>query len=151
MAETTVSRDGRPQVATLVLPPLMRCFSILLPAVMLPQDSHVSLVILWFLIFLSLLASLLVGYAMGSATHRNWLHMILFALIISSTLYIIFDFEYPRHGIIQMDKADHIYISNCGIACSNKPASLIVKPSFSIQFQRNPDILHRIFQIYCQT
>lgn len=109
LAETTVSRDGRPQVATLVLPPLNEMFD-LTASRYAAARFHVSLVILWFLIFLSLLASLLVGYAMGSATHRNWLHMILFALIISSTLYIIFDFEYPRHGIIQMDKADHIYI-----------------------------------------
>jgi len=35
---------------------------------------------------------------------------ILFAFLISVTLYVIFDFEYPRHGIIQMDQADHIYI-----------------------------------------
>ena len=47
---------------------------------------------------------------MASAEHRNWLHMILFALLISLTLYVIFDFEYPRHGIIQLEKADHIYI-----------------------------------------
>jgi len=71
---------------------------------------HVSMVILWFLIFLSLLASLLVGYAMASAKRRNWLHMILFALLISLTLYVIFDFEYPRRGIIQLDKADQIYL-----------------------------------------
>ena len=71
---------------------------------------HVSLVILWFLIFLSLLASLLVGYAMASAKRHNWLHMILFALLISLTLYVIFDFEYPRHGVIQLDQADRIYL-----------------------------------------
>ena len=87
----------------------MRC-SILLPAVTPAARFHVSLMIFWFLIFLSLIASLLVGYAMASAKLRNWLHMILFALLISLTLYVIFDFEYPRHGIIQMGNADHLYI-----------------------------------------
>jgi ABC-type glycerol-3-phosphate transport system permease component len=71
---------------------------------------HVSLMIFWFLIFLSMIASLLVGYAMASAKLRNWLHMILFALLISLTLYVIFDFELPRHGVIQLNQADRVYI-----------------------------------------
>jgi len=47
---------------------------------------HVSLMIFWFRIFLPLVASLLAGYAMASAKLRNWLHMILFAVLISLTL-----------------------------------------------------------------
>ena len=109
LAETAASRDGRPQVATLVLPALNEMFDLTAS-----RDAaarfHVSLMIFWFLIFLSLIASLLVGYAMASAKLRNWLHMILFALLISLTLYVIFDFEYPRHGLIQMGNADHLYI-----------------------------------------
>jgi ABC-type glycerol-3-phosphate transport system permease component len=109
LAETAASRDGRPQVATLVLPALNEMFDLTASRYNAAR-FHVSLVILWFLIFLSLLASLLAGYAMASAKHRNWLYMILFSLLISVTLYVIFDFEYPRSGIIQLDKADHIYI-----------------------------------------
>jgi hypothetical protein len=109
VAETAVSRDGRPQVATLVLPALNEMFD-LTASRYATARFHVAQVVFWFLIFLSLLASMLVGYAMASAKHRNWLYMILFALLISLTLYVISDFEYPRHGIIQLDKADHIYI-----------------------------------------
>jgi ABC-type glycerol-3-phosphate transport system permease component len=109
VAETAVSRDGRPQVATLVLPALNEMFD-LTASRYATENFHVAQVVFWFLIFLSLLASMLVGYAMASAKHRNWLHMILFALLISLTLYVISDFEYPRHGIIQLGKADHIYI-----------------------------------------
>ena len=47
---------------------------------------------------------------MASAKQRNWLYMILFALLISLTLYVIFDFEYPRHGVIQLNQADRIYL-----------------------------------------
>ena len=47
---------------------------------------------------------------MAAAKFRNLLHMILFALLISLTLYLIFDFEYPRHGIIQMGDSDHLYV-----------------------------------------
>ena len=109
LAQTAASRDGRPQVATLVLPALNEMFD-LTASRYAASRFHVSLVILWFLIFLSLLASLLVGYAMASAQRHNWLHMILFALLISLTLYVIFDFEYPRHGVIQLEKADQIYL-----------------------------------------
>ena len=109
LAETAVSRDSRPQVATLVLPALNEMFD-LGASRYAAARFHISLVILGFLIFLSMLASLLAGYAMGSAKRRNWLHMILFALLISLTLYVIFDFEYPRRGIIRLNEADQIYI-----------------------------------------
>ena len=109
LAETASSRDGRPQVATLVLPALNEMFD-LTASRYASSRFHVSSVILWFLVFLSLLASLLVGYAMASSKRRNWLHMILFALLISLTLYVIFDFEYPRHGIIQLEKTDRIFL-----------------------------------------
>jgi len=109
LTETAVARDGRPQVATLVLPALNEMFD-LGASRYAAARFHVSLVIICFLIFLSMLASLLAGYAMASARRRNWLHMILFALLISLTLYVIFDFEYPRHGIIRLNNADQIYL-----------------------------------------
>ena len=109
LAETASSRDGRPQVATLVLPALNEMFD-LTASRYAAYRFHVSIVILWFLVFLSLLASLLVGYAMASARRHNWLHMILFALLISLTLYVIFDFEFPRHGVIQLGQFDQLYL-----------------------------------------
>jgi hypothetical protein len=108
-AETAVSRDGRPQVATLVLPALNEMIDLTASRVAAAR-FHVQMVVIGFLILLSMLASLLVGYAMAAAQRRNWLHMILFALLISLTLYVIFDFEYPRYGIIRLDQADTIYL-----------------------------------------
>jgi ABC-type glycerol-3-phosphate transport system permease component len=109
LAETAASRDGRPQVATLVLPALNEMFD-LTSSRYAAARFHVSMVVIWFLVLLSMLASLLVGYAMASAKRRNWLHIILFALLISLTLYVIFDFEYPRYGVIRLDQADTIYL-----------------------------------------
>lgn len=109
LAETIAQRDPRPQVATLVLPALNEMFD-LGASRFAAARFHVSVVILWFLIFLSIVASLLAGYAMASAKRRNWLHMILFALLISLTLYVIFDFEYPRYGIIRLNQADQLYV-----------------------------------------
>ena len=109
LAETAVSTDSRPQVATLVLPALNEMFD-LGASRYAAAKFHVSLVVIGFLILLSMIASLLVGYGMASAKHRNWLHMILFALLVSLTLYIIVDFEYPRYGIIRLDNADKLYL-----------------------------------------
>jgi hypothetical protein len=108
-AETAVSKDIRPQIATLVLPPINEMFDLMASRVAAAR-FHVHMVVIWFLIVLSMLASLLVGYAMASAQRRNWLHMILFAVLISLSLYIIFDFEYPRYGIIRLNQADTIYL-----------------------------------------
>ena len=109
LAETAVSRDSRPQVATLVLPALNEMFDLSARRYAAAR-FHTSMVIFWFLIFLSGLASLLVGHAMATGKQRNWLYMVLFAILISLTLYVILDFEYPRRGIIRLDNADRLYL-----------------------------------------
>jgi hypothetical protein len=65
LADTAASRYGRPQVVTLVVPALNEMFD-LSASRYAASRFHVSLVILWFLIFLSMLALLLAGYAMAS-------------------------------------------------------------------------------------
>ena len=107
LAETAAPREGHPQVASLVLPALNEMFDLSTSRYSVAK-FHISEVILSFLFVLSMLASLLAGYAMGAAKHRNWLHMILFALLVTLTLYIIFDLEFPRVGFIRLDKADNI-------------------------------------------
>jgi hypothetical protein len=109
LAEKAVSADSRPQIATLVLPALNEMFD-LGASRYAAARFHVSLVVIGFLIFLSMIASLLVGYGMDSAKRRNWLHMVLFALLVSLAIYIIVDFEYPRYGIIRLDDADKLYL-----------------------------------------
>jgi hypothetical protein len=56
------------------------------------------------------LASLLASYATGAAEHRNLLHMLLFAALVSLTLFVIFDLEMPRFGFISLDKADQMLV-----------------------------------------
>jgi hypothetical protein len=109
LAESAVSKDIRPQIATLVLPALNEMFDLTASRVAAAR-FHVHIAVIWFLIILSLLASLMVGHAMASARRCNWLYMILFAVLISLSLYIIFDFEYPRYGIIRFKQADAIYL-----------------------------------------
>lgn len=60
----------------------------------------------YLLISAALLTALLAGYAMSKRQCRSWLHTLLYAAIISITVYAIFDFDNPRYGLIRADAAD---------------------------------------------
>jgi len=49
---------------------------------------------------------MLVGYTMSAQPKRNAVHMIVFALAISSTIYVVMDLEYPRAGLITLKSMD---------------------------------------------
>jgi hypothetical protein len=53
------------------------------------------------LVSLTLVSALLSGYTMAGNNSRSWLHILCFALIISVTVYVIVDLEYPRIGLIR--------------------------------------------------
>jgi ABC-type glycerol-3-phosphate transport system permease component len=109
LAESAASRDGRPQVATLVLPALNDMFD-LGASRYAAGKYHVSLVIVALLLVLSVLASLLAGFGMAAGRRRNWLHMIIFASLVTLTLFVILDLELPRHGLIGMGQFDQILV-----------------------------------------
>jgi hypothetical protein len=51
---------------------------------------------------------LLAGYAMAGSKAPSWIHMLVFALILAGTVYVILDLEFPRRGLIQVEAADQI-------------------------------------------
>ena len=58
---------------------------------------------------MSLTASLLVGY--GSAGKgRAGLHAVAFAAVISLSIYLIIDLEFPRAGLIQVSDSDRVLV-----------------------------------------
>ena len=57
---------------------------------------------------LSFVCALLVGYGTSHNTRRSWLHTLTFAAIVSVTVYVILDLEYPRVGLIRVDAADEV-------------------------------------------
>ena len=59
---------------------------------------------------LALMSSLLAGYAMAGGKTRSWIHLIGFALIMATTVYVILDLEFPRLGIIRIDAFDQILV-----------------------------------------
>jgi cytochrome c oxidase subunit IV len=71
---------------------------------------HPPKVIFGLLFALALLSSLLAGYGMAGNTSRRWLYMIVFSAVISLTVYVIIDLEYPRLGLIRVDAADKVLV-----------------------------------------
>lgn len=59
---------------------------------------------------LSLLGALLAGYGMSGNTNRRWLYLLVSAAVMSLTVYLIVDLEFPRRGIIRANSADQVLI-----------------------------------------
>jgi hypothetical protein len=68
--------------------------------------NHPPLIVLTMLGFLSLVCSTLVGYAISQNPARSWIHTLTFAAVVSFTVYVIVDLEFPRFGLIRIDSAD---------------------------------------------
>jgi len=59
---------------------------------------------------LALVSSLLAGHAMAGGQTRSWIHMLGFALIMATTVYVVLDLKFPRLGIIRMDAFDQVLV-----------------------------------------
>ena len=94
--------------AMLMLPALNEMIDITTTRVVATQN-HPPTIIFIMLGVLSLFSALLAGYGM-SCRGRSWLHVITYAAIISITLFVIMDLEYPRRGLIRVDSADRVLI-----------------------------------------
>jgi hypothetical protein len=60
--------------------------------------------------FLAVACSLLAGYGMAGAKSRSFLHVVGFAAILTLTVYVILDFEFPRVGLIRVDAMDQLLV-----------------------------------------
>jgi hypothetical protein len=107
-AAEAVNRDGRPQVATLVLPPLNESFD-LSTTRLAASRAHVQTGIVALLVGLAVLAGLLAGHGQATTRRPDLMHMLIFAALLSLTLYFIMDFGYPRLGMITLDASDQLF------------------------------------------
>jgi len=109
LAVAAVNRDSRPQAATLLLPAINDMFDIATSRSAAAR-MHVPALILWLLCGLAVLASILAGYSMATPEGRSWLHLLMFATIISLTVYVILDLEFPRIGLMRIDAMDRLMV-----------------------------------------
>jgi hypothetical protein len=69
--------------------------------------THTPMFIMARLSVLGFACSLLAGYVLAcSQTRRAGLHMLAFALMMTTTIYTIIDLDFPRFGLIRLDFAD---------------------------------------------
>jgi len=72
--------------------------------------NHPPLAVFLLLGGLSLVGALLVGYGTSPNKDRGWFHTLVFAAILSLTVYVIADLEFPRLGLIRVDGADQVLL-----------------------------------------
>lgn len=97
------------QAAMLFLPALNEMIDITTTRQMATLN-HPPLIIFLLLVGISLVSALLVGYDASVNKGRNWLHTFVFAAILSLTIYVIIDLEFPRLGLIRVDSADQVLV-----------------------------------------
>lgn len=101
--------DAPPSAAMLLLPALNQMIDITTTR-LAAMHNHPPLIIFLLLTSLSFISALLVGYGVSENKERDWLHPIVFAAILSLTIYVIIDIEFPRLGLIRVDNADQVLI-----------------------------------------
>jgi len=97
------------QAAMLLLPALNEMIDITTTRVMATRN-HPPLVVFLLLGGLSFVGALLVGYGTSPNKDRSWFHTVVFAAILSLTVYVIVDLEFPRLGLIRVDAADQVLL-----------------------------------------
>jgi len=98
-----------PQAAVILLPALNAMFDIANTRYWVTL-FHPPLMIYALLAILALVCALLAGYGMAVVKTRSWIHTVGFALLLTVTIYVIVDMEYPRIGLIQVVAIDRALV-----------------------------------------
>jgi hypothetical protein len=109
-AVTACRKPEAPSQATMLLLPALNEMIDITTTRVTATRNHPPLVVFLLLGGLSLVGALLVGYGTSANKHRSWFHTVLFAAILSLTVYVIADLEFPRLGLIRVDAADQVLL-----------------------------------------
>ena len=109
--EVIAALPGVPQSATLMLLPALNEMFDITASRAIAAQAHTPLVVLCALAVLALFCCLLAGYGLaGERPFDSALRMIGFALVVTLTIFVILDLDYPRVGFIRLDYADQALI-----------------------------------------
>ncbi len=101
------SRSSDTPAATLLLLPALNQMIDITTTRTMMAEIHPPPVMFVMLGAVALISALVAGYGMAGKT-RNWIHTVAFASVVAATVYVIFDIEYPRLGLIRVDAVDHV-------------------------------------------
>lgn len=108
-ARTLSSSDATHDSARLLLPAINEMMDVT-TARTDALHMHLPPLIFSLLVVVALLSSLLAGYATAQRKRRSWLHMVLYAGAVASTVYVVIDLDNPRLGWIELGSADKALI-----------------------------------------
>jgi hypothetical protein len=94
-----------PATTTLVIEALNAMFDITTTRAAAAR-MHPPLVVFALLFVLALASAFVAGHGMAYAPSAPWLHMLTFAAMISASVYLVLDLEYPRAGFVRIDGFD---------------------------------------------
>lgn len=92
----------------LLLTALNEMFDIATKRTIVALEMHPPTIIYVMLFGLALISAGLAGYSTAGTARLSLTHMVVFAAIIASTVYVILDIEYPRLGVIRVDSVDRV-------------------------------------------
>jgi hypothetical protein len=101
--------DSHPSLAVVLLPALNAMIDITTTRTMATR-IHPPVIIFAMLIVLSLVSAVLAGYDLGQGASHRWLHTLGYAAILSVTVYVIIDIEFPRLGFVRIDAIDQVMV-----------------------------------------
>jgi hypothetical protein len=111
-AVDATKKDSTGSVRLVLLPALNDMISYTTTRLIMVQ-AHPPLLVFALLFFLSLVAAWTIGFGMGNCIKPSYLHAIGFAVVVTFSLYVIFEIEYPRHGLVTLD-APHGLLKQLG-------------------------------------
>ena len=101
--------ENPPATCNLLIPALNSMFDLNTTRTM-ANKIHPPAIVFVMLLALALITALLTGFDLSRAEKRDWVHVIGFSIILSVTVYVIMDIEYPRLGFFRIDAIDEVML-----------------------------------------
>jgi hypothetical protein len=98
-----------PAATILLLPALNSMIDVTTSGTMMAKN-HLPWVIRTLLLLAPLLCAFMAGIESAPRTQRVWMPAILFALMLSLTVYVVLDLDYPRAGLIRINAVDQALV-----------------------------------------
>jgi len=108
-ALAAAQQTGSSQATILVLPALNTMFDIANTRYLVTK-IHPPNIIFFLMGVLIFACSLLAGFDMGPTKVGSWIHILVFAILLTITVYTIIDLEFPRIGMIQVGSFDQALV-----------------------------------------
>jgi hypothetical protein len=103
-------KEAPPQAMIVMVPALNQMIDVTTTRAIAAR-THTPQLIFGALLILGLVCSLLAGYVLADTKTRHaGIHLVAFAVVLTLTIYVIFDLDYPRFGLIRLDFADQALI-----------------------------------------